>query len=79
MNELIIFHTLHPKVYNHPSPFGHGWMLVDGRCRPVRNRLPALPNNLKQPVVDIDGFSSSSDCEIDGSECFSSDDMFLES
>ena len=54
-------------------------MLVDGRCRPVRNRLPALPNNLKQPVVDIDGFSSSSDCEIDESECFSSDDMFLES
>ena len=21
---------LHPKVYNHPSPIRHGWMLVDG-------------------------------------------------
>ena len=30
---------LHSEVYNHPSPIGHGWMLVDGRCHPVRNRL----------------------------------------
>ena len=29
-------------------------MLVDGRCRPVRNKLSALPYNVKQPVVDID-------------------------
>ena len=34
------------EVYNHPSPIGHGWMLVDGRCRPVRNRLSTLPNNI---------------------------------
>ena len=66
---------LHPEVYNDPSPIGHGWMLVDGRCRPVRNRLPALPNNLKQPVVDIYGFSLSSNGESDDSECFSSDDF----
>ena len=52
-------------------------MLVNGRCRPVRNRLSALPNNLKQPVVNIDGFSSSSDGESDESESFISD-MFLE-
>ena len=78
---------LHPEVYNHPSPTGHGWMLVDGRCHSVRNRLSALPNNVIQPVVDIDGFSSSSNGESDESECFSSDDesecfssdnMFLE-
>ena len=30
---------LHSEVYNHPSPIGHGWMLVDGPCHPVRNRL----------------------------------------
>ena len=69
---------LRPEVYNYPSPIGQGWMLVDGRCRPVRNKLSALPNNVKQPVVDIDGFSSSSDGESDESECFSLGDMFLE-
>ena len=47
-------------------------MLVDVRCRPVRNRLPALPDNIRHPVVDINGFSS--DDESDDSECFSSDD-----
>ena len=30
---------LHPEVYNHPSPIKHGWMLADGRCRPVRNNV----------------------------------------
>ena len=69
---------LHPQVYNNPSPIGHGWMFVDGRCRPVRNSLCAFPNNVKQPVIDIDGFSSSSDGESYDSECFSSDNMFLE-
>ena len=69
---------LQPELYNHPSPIGHGWMLVDGRFRPVRKRLPALPNNLRQQVVDIDGFSLSSDGKSGESECFSSDNMFLE-
>ena len=39
---------LHPEVYNHPSLVGHGWMLLDGSFRPVRNRLPDLPNNVKK-------------------------------
>ena len=88
VQELIIFHTFNytlryvtthlPLVYNHPSPVEHSWMLVDGHCRPVRNRSSTLSNNVKEPVVDIDGFSSSSDGESDESECFSSDDMVLE-
>ena len=53
-------------------------MLVDGRCRPVRIKLSALPINLKEPVVDIDGLSSSSDGESDESKYFSLDNMFLE-
>ena len=36
---------LHPEIYNHPSPIGNGWMLVDGYCRPIRNKLSALPSN----------------------------------
>ena len=72
------YNQLHPEVYNYPSPLVHGWMLVDGRCHLVRNRLSTLPNSVKQPVVDIDGFNSSSDGESDESECFSSGNMFLE-
>ncbi|KAG1680240.1 hypothetical protein GQR58_012475 [Nymphon striatum] len=32
-----------------PSPIGHGWELVDGRCRPVRHTQPALPKHLPAP------------------------------
>ena len=69
---------LHPEVYNHLSPIGYGWMLVDGRCRPIRNRLPPLLNNVKRLVVDINGFTLSSDGESHESECFGLGDMFLE-
>ena len=69
---------LHPEIYNHPSPIGHGWMLVDGHCRPVRNKLPALPSNLMQSVDNgMDDFSFSSDGESDDSES-SADDLFSE-
>ena len=33
-----------------PSPLQHGWHFQDGRCRPVRHTLPALPNNLSRLV-----------------------------
>ena len=36
----------HPSLKCHPSPLGHGWDLVDGRCRPVRHTQPALPVHL---------------------------------
>ena len=44
---------LHSEVYSHASPIEHGWMHVDRRCHSVRNRLTALPSNVKQPVVDM--------------------------
>ena len=70
-NNYLSYIQLHPEVYNHTSPIGIGWTLVDGLCRPVRSRLSAPPNNVKQLAVDIDRFSSSSDGENDESECFS--------
>ena len=70
----LLYIQLHPEVYNHPSSIGHGWMLVNGLCRPIRNRLCTLPNNVKQPVVDIDCFSLPSDGESDEKL----DDMLLE-
>lgn len=39
----------HPTLKDHPSPLGHGWELVGGRCRPVRHTRPALPTHLPAP------------------------------
>ncbi|KAJ8349632.1 hypothetical protein SKAU_G00247620 [Synaphobranchus kaupii] len=39
----------HPSLKHHPSPLGHGWELVGGRCRPVRHTRPALPTHLPAP------------------------------
>ena len=46
----------HPFTKHHPSPLGHGWELVDGRCRPVRHTRPALPTHLPvlEPAEDSD-------------------------
>lgn len=33
-------------LVRHPSPLGHGWELVGGRCRPVHQTRPALPTHL---------------------------------
>ena len=41
----------------HPSPIGHGWELVNGKCRPVRNIVPPLPEQLR----DIGSSNESSD------------------
>ena len=37
---------LHYNLQEHPSPIGHGWELVNGKCRPVRHILPPLPQQL---------------------------------
>ena len=39
----------HPSLKDHPSPLGHGWELVSGRCRPVHHTRPALPAHLPEP------------------------------
>ena len=36
---------LHYNLQEHPSPIGHGWELVNGKCRPVRHTLPPLPHS----------------------------------
>ncbi|KAJ8365531.1 hypothetical protein SKAU_G00143620 [Synaphobranchus kaupii] len=42
----IAYCQLHYNLFEHPSPIGHGWELVNGKCRPVRHTLPALPQQL---------------------------------
>ena len=47
----------HIERTKHPSPIGHGWELVNGKCRPVRNTVPPLPEQLR----DIGSSNESSD------------------
>ena len=66
---------LHPEIQDHPSPIGNGWMLVDGRCRPIHHSLSALPTNIfRTSSVDTDE-TDPSDCESSDSnvDIFSSD------
>lgn len=45
----------------HPSPIGNGWGLIDGKCRPLRNILPALPSDLPPQTALSDNENSDSD------------------
>ena len=41
------------QLLEHPSPIGHGWELVNGKCRPVRHTLPRtnpLSHSLPDPT-----------------------------
>ena len=40
----------HPELKDHPSPFGHGWELVNGSCRPVRHTQESLPHSITMPA-----------------------------
>ena len=53
----ISYCQLNYNMFKHPSPIGHGWELVNGKCRPVRNTVPPLPEQLR----DIDSSNESSD------------------
>ena len=78
----------HPSLKSHPSPLGHGWEMVGGRCRPVRHTRAALPMHLPAPGSgeeseeddeeegdhDVERRGDSS--ESDDSEAEFSDDMF---
>ncbi|KAJ4930797.1 hypothetical protein JOQ06_025105 [Pogonophryne albipinna] len=64
----IAYCQLHYNLLEHPSPIGHGWELVNGKCRPVRHTLPPLP----QQLTRTDFSDESSDDEM--SECGESTD-----
>ena len=52
----------------HPSPIGNGWGIIDGKCRPVRNVLSALPASLPSKSAQSDEDSSDIDDNDDCSE-----------
>ena len=61
-----IFH-----LQDHPSPLGHGWDIVNGKCRPVRYTLPALPTQISTAHItypdssDEESMSEDSDNSTD--------------
>ena len=57
------------KLFDHPSPIGHGWELVNGKCRPVCYTQPALPLQLK--LLD---YSEESETDSEMSESAESTD-----
>ena len=70
----------HPSLKSHPSPLGHGWEMVGGRCRPVRHTRAALQgeeseeDDEEEGDHDVERRGASS--ESDDSEAEFSDDMF---
>ena len=64
------------ELVSHPSPIGHGWDLINGKCRPVRNFAPPLPDVLSSTDTTISDERSeeSSNDDTDSSADESSDD-----
>ena len=60
------------QLKSHPSPIGNGWEIINGKCRPVRHSIPALPENLCQQDFSSDTQSSSED-ESDPTDIETSD------
>ena len=55
------------RLLEHPSPIGCGWEIRGGRCRPVRNSMPAMPRQLvEHSVPDCDSDFSDTDIEDEG-------------
>ena len=57
-----------PSLKHHHSPFGHGWELVGGRCRPVRHTQPALPTHLPAPGPAEESEEDDSEKEDEGDD-----------
>lgn len=63
------------QLSRHPSPIGNGWGIINGKCRPLRNIIPALPADLPSQRVLSDDESSESDIdECSGTDSSESED-----
>ena len=56
----------HHSLKHHPSPLGHDWELVGGRCSSVRHTRPALPVNIPAPEQADDSEDDESECDDEG-------------
>jgi len=69
----ITYCQLHYQLLEHPSPIGHGWEIINGKCRPVRHTLPPLPQQLNRRDCS-DDISDESGSDDESSECGESTD-----
>jgi len=71
----ITYCQIHYNLLEHPSPIGHGWELMNGKCRPVRHTQPPLPHQLTPRDCTDDSIDdSSSDGDSDISESTDNDE-----
>ena len=66
----ISYCQLNYHLMEHPSPVGHGWDIINGKCRPVCHSCPALPPNFDQvcPQNEYDSESCSDESESSSDE-----------
>jgi len=72
----IAYCQLHFNMFEHPSPLGHGWQILNGKCRPARHSLPPLPQQLTphESMADSSDSSSSDGEQSEGGESTESDE-----
>ena len=69
----ITYCQLNYNLLEHPSPIGHGWEILNGKCRPVRHTLPPLPQQLLHRHCSEES-SDESGSDDERSECGQSTD-----
>ena len=71
----ITYCQIHYNLLEHPSPIGHGWERMNGKCRPIRHTQPPLPHQLTPRDCTDDSIDdSSSDSDSGISESTDSDE-----
>lgn len=71
----ITYCQVHFDLVEHPSPIGHGWQVLNGKCRPVRHSLPPLPIQFTprgnaDDTSDESSSDNDSDCEVGESDSY---------
>ena len=64
----LVFCQKHFRLSEHPSATSHGWLLINGRCRPIRHQVSSLPRAVNWMPIDQEAESSDDDTEFDESE-----------
>ena len=72
----ITYCQLNYNLLEHPSPIGHGWEILNGKCRPVRHTLTPFPQQFKPRVCPDESSdeSSSVDEQSEGGESTDTDE-----
>ena len=70
----IVYCQRHYGMREHPSPIGHGWTIMNGKCRPVRHTKPSLPEHLAHRHSSDESNETSSDDESAYAESTDSDE-----